>query len=125
LRVRLAALLLFAASFASAAEIKGRITNVVGGEPLGRVEVSLVGTKISTSSAGDGTFQLEDVPHGNYTLRFSSVGFRLITVPLSVSDATEVKELDINLAPDNFQRTDKVEVHADVFQTAIRFLSVR
>jgi hypothetical protein len=116
LRVRLAALLLFAASFASAAEIKGRITNVVGGEPLGRVEVSLVGTKISTSSAGDGTFQLEDVPHGNYTLRFSSVGFRLITVPLSVSDATEVKELDINLAPDNFQRTDKVEVHADVFQ---------
>jgi hypothetical protein len=107
---------LFAASFASAAEIKGRITNVVGGEPLGRVEVSLVGTKFSTATAGDGTFQLEDVPSGSYTLRFSSVGFRLITVPLSVSNATDVKELDINLAPDNFQRTDKVEVHADVFQ---------
>jgi hypothetical protein len=36
----------FAVSCSNAAEIKGRITNVVGGEPLGRVEVSLTGNKI-------------------------------------------------------------------------------
>jgi CarboxypepD_reg-like domain len=116
LSVRWPAILLFAASFASASEIKGKVTTVVGGELLGRVQVSVLGTKLSTSTAGDGTFQIEHVPPGHYTIRFSSVGYRLITVPLSVSSDTEVKDLVVDLAPDNFQRTDKVEVHGDVFQ---------
>ena len=43
--VRWSAVLLFAASFAGAAEIKGKITTVVGGENLGRVQVSAIGDK--------------------------------------------------------------------------------
>ena len=55
MRLRLAVLLLLAAVTARAAEIKGKITNAVGGEALGRVEVVVLETKTSavTSSSDE------------------------------------------------------------------------
>jgi len=113
---RCAAFLLVSASFVRAAEVRGKITNVVGGEPLARVQVSVLETNLNDVSSGAGTFRIEGLKEGNYTLRLSAVGYRLVTIPFSITSATEVKKFDVNLAPDNFQRTDTVEVHGDVFQ---------
>ena len=115
---RFAVGLLLAASFARAAEIRGKITNVMGGEPLARVQVSVLDTGLQAVTSRDGTFIIKDLKTGTYTLRFEAVGYRLITVPFSIADANEVKEFDVNLAPDNFRRTDTVVVRGDIFQGA-------
>ena len=112
---RFAIILLFAIT-AQAAEIKGTVTNVQGGEPLGRVQITVLETRSEATTTNGGSFAIKDLPAGSYTLRCSAVGYRLITVPFFLSADQEIKEFSITLVPDNFRRTDKVEVRGDVFQ---------
>jgi hypothetical protein len=116
MRLRLAVLLLLAAVTAHAAEIKGKITNAVGGEALGRVEVVVLETKTSAVTSISGEFDLPNLAPGTYTLRLNAVGFRMLTIPFTLALPADVKEFSITMVPDNFHHTDKVEVHGDVFQ---------
>ena len=117
MRLRLAIFLLVAA-FAHAAEIKGKVTNAVGGEALERVEVVVLDTKAATVTSPAGEFDILNLPPGTYTLRLNAVGYRLLTIPFTLASAADVREFSITLVPDNFHHTDKVEVHGDVFQIA-------
>src|SRR5262252_1551814 len=100
------------------AEIRGKVTNAVGGEPLGRVEVSVLGTKLSGVTSDAGNFSIANLASGNYTLRLNAVGFRLLTVRFTLAGASDVKAFDITMVPDNFHHAEKVEVHADLFQVS-------
>jgi len=71
--VRCAVILLITVSLAGAAEIRGKITNAVGGEPLARVQVSLLEAKVETASSDDGRFAIRDLAPEHYTLRFNAV----------------------------------------------------
>jgi hypothetical protein len=115
-RPGIVAFLLLAALTANAAEIKGRITQAVGGEALGRVEVTVIETKASATTSPAGEFDIPRLSTGSYTLRLNAVGFRMLTVPFTLAAANEVKEFSLSLVPDNFHHTDKVEVHGDIFQ---------
>jgi hypothetical protein len=115
---RLALLLLLATVSAGAAEIKGKITNAMGGEALGRVEVMVLETKLSVVTSIGGEFDLPNLIPGSYTLRLNAVGYRMLTIPFTLATAADVKEFSITMVPDNFHRTDKVEVHGDIFQAA-------
>ncbi len=101
-----------------AAEIRGKVVSVVGGEPLARVQVTALETGAQTITAKDGSFVIRKFAPGNYTLRFNAVGYRLVTQPFSLAAGEELKEFDVTLAPDNFRRTEKVEVKGDIFQGA-------
>ncbi|HZE26410.1 MAG TPA: TonB-dependent receptor [Terriglobales bacterium] len=114
--LRLALFVLLTALAVHAAEIRGKVVNVVGGEALGRVQVSLLETGANTTTADDGTFTIPTIAPGNYTLRLNAVGYRLATIPVTISAAEESKEFPLTLAPDNFRRTETVEVAADLFQ---------
>ena len=118
MKLRLPVLVFLLVLAARAAEIKGKITNAVGGEALGRVEVLVVENKFSAVTSISGEFQIQNLPPGNYTLRLNAVGYRLLTVPFTLLTAGDVKEFSITMVPDNFHHTDKVEVHGDVFQAA-------
>ena len=114
--LRVAICLLLAAVAAHAAEIKGRVTNAVGGEALERVEVAVLETKLSTVTTKDGEFDIPNLSPGNYTLRLNAVSYRLLTVSFSLATASDIKEFSITMVPDNFHHIDHVEVHGDVFQ---------
>ncbi|HYM74545.1 MAG TPA: TonB-dependent receptor [Candidatus Dormibacteraeota bacterium] len=114
----LSTLLLMVAVAARAAEIKGKVTNAVGGEALGRVEVVVLETKAVAITSISGEFDIPNVTPGNYTLRFNAVGYRLLTVPFTFAAESDIKEFSITMVPDNFHHTDRVKVHADVFQVA-------
>jgi hypothetical protein len=101
---------------AQAAEIRGKVTNAVGGESLAQVEVTVLENKVSTVTSPLGEFQIANLRPGNYTLRLNAVGFRLITVPFTLASGGDTKEFSITLVPDNFRHTDRVEVHGDLFQ---------
>ena len=82
--LRLAVLLLLALT-AEAAEIKGKVTNVIDGEALGRVEVFVLETKASTVTSPTGDFDIPNLPPGSYTLRLNAVGYRLLTIPIKLA----------------------------------------
>lgn len=103
---------------AHAAEIKGKITNAVGGEPLARVEVTVLENRISAVSNSLGEFDIHNLSPRAYTLRLNAVGFRLMTLAFTLGTAGEIKEFSITMVPDNFRHTDEVEVHGDIFQLA-------
>jgi hypothetical protein len=115
-------MLLAAFSPAHATDLTGNITSAQGGEPLGKVHVSVMGTALTAITAADGTFRIANSPAGKQVLQISAVGYRTISVsfesPASGEAATQqIKDFAITLIPDNFQRTEKVEVHADLFQS--------
>ncbi len=64
----------------------------------------------------DGTFVMQGLTPGHYTLRLNAVGYRLITVDFTLAVDEAVKEFDITLVPDNVRRTERVEVKGDIFQ---------
>jgi len=116
MRSRLALIVLFMGVTAQAAEIKGKVANAVGGEALSQVEVNVLEAKASTITSASGEFELPNLAPGRYTMRLNLVGYRLLTIPYTLASDNEIKEFVITLVPDNFHHTDKVEVHADVFQ---------
>jgi hypothetical protein len=108
--------LLLASVAAWAAEIMGRVTNAVGGEALVQVEVMVLENRAGTVTSLSGEFDIRNLAPGSYTLRLNAVGYRMLTVPFKLAAAEDVKEFSITMVPDNFHRTDKVEVRGDVFQ---------
>ena len=109
-------LLLFALP-AHATDLVGKVTTAQGGEPLGKVQVSVVGTTLAAITANDGTFQIANAPAGKQVLQVSAVGYRSISIAFESPETGQIKDFAIALLPDNFQRTEKVEVHADIFQS--------
>jgi len=113
--------ILHSSTFLHAAEIRGKVVSVDRGEPLARVQVAALveaqreaaATAITTK---DGSFIIKGLAPGHYTLRLNAVGYRLITVEFSLAADEAAKEFDITLVPDNFRRTEKVEVKGDIFQ---------
>jgi len=116
--IRCAAVVVISSLLVESAEIKGKVSSVVRGEPLARVQVSLVETGASTTSSSDGSFSIRGLTAGKYTIKVNAVGYRLATATASLSSQDETREFDITLVPDNFRRTDTVEVRGDVFQGA-------
>jgi CarboxypepD_reg-like domain len=115
---RLFIVLLLASAVVQAAEVKGKVITAVGGEALGRVQVLVLENKASAITSDTGDFDIPNLPAGSFTLRINAVGYRLLTVPFTLASAFESKEFSITLVPDNFRHTDRVEVHADLFQIA-------
>jgi hypothetical protein len=89
-----------------ASEIRGKVVSVIGGEPLARVQVTVLETGAQTVTAGNGTFSIQNLAPGNYTLRLNAVGYRLVTVPFSLTVGEQIKEFEVTLAADNFRRTE-------------------
>jgi hypothetical protein len=57
----------------------------------GQVTVTIEGTGISTSVSANGTFELEGVPAGTFTLIFQKDGLEIGRVVITASDGAEVK----------------------------------
>ncbi len=109
--------LLFFVRAAIAGDVKGTVTNAQGGEPLGKVEVAISGTRFVTTTGPDGTFLLAQIPAGSYVLQVSAVGYRTLSVPFQLMTAEENKEFQLRLTPNNFRVSDVIEVRGDVFES--------
>ena len=71
---RLAAFVLFFCLTLHASEIKGNVKNAAGGERLERVQVSVLEAGRETNTGTEGTFVIQNLAPGKYTLRVSAVG---------------------------------------------------
>src|SRR6266436_4808836 len=112
---------LFSSISLHAAELRGKVVSVDRGEALARVQVAVLVEAqheaiITAITTKDGSFVIQGLAPGHYMLRVNAVGYRLITVEFSLAADEAAKEFEITLAPDNFRRTERVEVKGDIFQ---------
>jgi hypothetical protein len=112
----LALLVFFTVQAAVAADVRGMVTNAQGGEPLGKIQVAIVGTAFIAATGPDGGFHISQIPPGSYVLQLSGVGYRILSVPFQLTASDESKEFLLTLTPDNFRRTEVVEVRGDLFE---------
>lgn len=93
------------------------VRDAQSGEPLSQVVIQLIDPSRQVLTATSGVFDLGVLPDGEYNLKVSTVGYRLLQTRIKVASA-ESRELNLVLSPDAFQRTDRVEVHAEAFDLA-------
>ncbi|MCL5746263.1 MAG: TonB-dependent receptor, partial [Acidobacteria bacterium] len=64
-----------------------------------------------------GRFAITGISPGDYVLRVSTVGYRLLTKPFPLA-AGEIKEFEIALSPDVFRQSESIEVASGPFDLA-------
>ena len=76
--------------------IKGIVTEKQSGDPLAGAIVSLHGTKFGTATGLDGTYELKDVPAGEYDLEITFPSLKRYSEHITVKDEAMVinKELE-------------------------------
>jgi len=99
-----------------AGDVSGMVTNAQGGEPLAKIQVVLLGTRVTTVTGPDGKFHFSRLPAGVYVLEISGVGYRSSKVPFQLASPDDTKEFCITLVPETLRITDHLEVRGDVFE---------
>src|SRR5439155_26656 len=79
-----------AAAGAQSRTIKGNATDVTTGDPVAGVTVTIEGTTLSTITASDGTFTIENAPPGTVNVSMRAPGYRGATVPVP-EDQSDVR----------------------------------
>lgn len=87
-----AALLFFKLSFAG--EIKGKVTDAFTGEPLVGATVKLSNTKFKTLVKLDGSYDLPNVPKGNYAIEILYTNYKVKSQSVIIDADDQIKVLD-------------------------------
>lgn len=95
-------------------QVGGRVVSARDSQPLGLVQIDLVGSPFSIVTDSSGMFRIPAVPAGTYTLRASVVGYRVIEQVFTLA-AGEIKTFDVVLTPSTITLTDSAVVTADPF----------
>jgi len=99
----------FITSVSNASTIKGFLTDSKTGEPLIGATITLKNTSFATSSGLDGSYEIKNVPDGNYIISISYIGYKNIESSISVNQ--QVSKLNFSLL-ENTKNLDEVVVTA-------------
>jgi len=108
-------LLLFISTFSFAGTIKGKVTDAVTGESLTGALVKLEHTKYSTFVKLDGSFALNDIPAGNYTIIISSIGYSIKSKAVVIVSDNDKKSVSFT-AESTTKTLSSVTVTADSYK---------
>jgi len=97
--------LVAAPAHAQTGRVEGRVVEAGTDAPLEGVNVGLEGTSIGAATTADGTFVLDDVPAGTYTLEASFVGYSTAERSVRVQ-AGETARLRIRLSQETAQLSE-------------------
>jgi hypothetical protein len=90
---------------------------LAGGEPLAKIHIELAGTMFSVTTGSDGSSRLIAISPGSYTLDVSGLGYRTERIAFQISTSQDIREFQISLAPDDFKRSDSIQVTTNVFES--------
>ena len=83
--------------------LSGWVTDMSSGFPLSNVAVQVENTTHGTYTDEDGFFFIENIPRGNYSIRFSCLGYEIQEVSNIEVVADVAKRLVVNLKPEPIQ----------------------
>lgn len=72
-------------------QVQGRVVEQGSGAPIADATLRIAGTQLARISGGDGSFTIEGLPPGDYTLEAEHLAFRAIADSLHVELGTNVK----------------------------------
>lgn len=76
--------------------IKGKVVDKTNSEPLPSADVHLIELKRGTITKSDGSFVIDRVPEGEYTVEVSYIGYKKFRKKVNVKD-NEIAEINIEL----------------------------
>ncbi len=89
--------------FAGPGKIAGKVTDKNSGEPLIGVNVLIVGTTMGAATGVDGSYFILNVPPATYSLRFSYVGYRDVTISNAMVSADYTTELNAAMTEESIE----------------------
>ena len=126
------------ASVAQRVSVRGVVRDAVDNEPLPRVSVRILQLRDSAYVAGttgnnEGIFRVNDIPHGNYIVQFSFLGYstqyvnintrqvrsqyNMGEILMSTGDIVLAEATVVGKAPEVVVKEDTVEFNADSYKT--------
>ena len=96
----------------AAGSARGVVVDAAGGAPLAGAVVTLAENGMSATTGPGGTFTIDDVPPGMYTLTVIRDGYAALTTPVTVS-AGAATPLELRLAAAEFEERVRVTGIAD------------
>ncbi|MBR3951672.1 MAG: outer membrane beta-barrel protein [Bacteroidaceae bacterium] len=125
-------------SVAQRVSVRGVVRDAVDNEPLPRVSVRLLQKRDSAYVAGttgnnEGVFRVNDIPHGNYIVQFSFLGYstqyvnintrqvrsqyNMGEILMSTGDIVLAEATVVGKAPEVVVKEDTIEFNADSYKT--------
>src|SRR5438477_793021 len=90
----------WAASLSAQGIVSGRVTDQADGAPLVGARIVVVGTSLTTTTNGEGRYQIPLVPAGAQQVRASQIGYAAGTKTVTVADqATATADFTLVLTP--------------------------
>ncbi len=71
--------------------VSGKVTDSQGGAIIG-VNVILINTSMGAATDNDGNYKISNVPAGDYTLKFSAVGYKSQNFSISITSGKSVEQ---------------------------------
>ncbi len=99
-------------SFGQQGGLRGKVTD--GSNPLQYVNIILLEINYGISSENDGTFEIKNIPAGEYKVRFSAVGYETKTLNVNI-EGNKTIELNIELRQKAIE-VGTVEIYGSHFQ---------
>ena len=108
---------------ASAQQIKGKVTEAATNQPIPGATVIIDGTSRGVSAGTDGTFILNDIPPGTYTVSVTMLSFKkFFSEPLNIRAGTVI-ELNVSLEEEGFALGDVVVTARRSTNTEVAMIS--
>jgi TonB-linked SusC/RagA family outer membrane protein len=112
LSITVMCLLSATAAFAQSSTVSGTITDAETGEPLPQVNVFVTELQVGDATDFNGEYTIENVAHGTYTLRITSIGYVSVEQQITVDENNDTF---------NFALEADVQALDDVVVTAYGF----
>ena len=100
-------------TFAQNATLSGKIIDSETKQPLYAVTVIITGSSFGANSDFDGTFEIKDIPPGEYNVQFTYIGYEKNLFTAIKFAAGENKKMDVALNPTTLTFDDAVVVHGE------------
>ncbi|WP_437921033.1 TonB-dependent receptor [Sphingobacterium sp. LRF_L2] len=104
-RLIIALIYLFPTLLFAQIQFKGKVSTIAG-EPIGQATVAVEGTAIGTSTGDDGTFSIQKMPQGKFTLVVRAVGYQ--TKKQQLNNEEQHVPIQIVLNEDNLNLNEVV-----------------
>jgi len=79
--------------------VSGNVFDSETDQPLGNVNVTIIGSEIGTTTNNQGKFQLNDINAGDQSISFSLIGYKIFSISLSYGASDQALKISLEKEP--------------------------